>query len=373
MALTKTLRRLNMMDNLRPLRVLAVSQYGSVQTGGAERYLYETCIRLRQHGVTVESLHADGALRKLELARPWRVFSSGFHPAWRATILRRLRKDRPDVIYAHFTVPGLVDVAVRCARTLEIPVCLVYHSDVTGADLLRRALGAAYHRLLGKTTLKCADTIIVASRESQDASPWLAACHHSTMHYVSPGVDDAMADGVRSAATSYLLFVGKSQVKSKGFAVLHEAWRRLRRKHAGLGLMSVGSIPKRPYPGVDCLGQVTDRTKLADLYASAAATVLPSTTTAESFGMVLAEALVAGCPVVGSKIGGLAAVITPGVNGYLADPGDAVSLAEALDRVLREQEPLRARIRQQDYRGRFSWEKTALQTLEALRSTLDKG
>jgi glycosyltransferase involved in cell wall biosynthesis len=69
-------------------------------------------------------------------------------------------------------------------------------------------------------------------------------------------------------------------------------------------------------------------------YRRAAVVVLPSTTDAESFGMVLAEANACRRPVVASDVGGIPDFVRHGRNGYLARPGDARDLAAKLVDVL---------------------------------------
>lgn len=258
-------------------------------------------------------------------------------------------------------MPGLVDVVVRRAARLKIPVCLVYHSDVTGAEWPKRLLGSLYHRLLGRGTLARASTLVISSPTYRAASPRLAGLDRLPIHYAPPGVDAVIAQGRRRPdAPPYLLFVGKTDAPGKGFDLLYQAWRRLQIAFPELNLVALGAVPQRPYPGVRFPGTIRDRRELGDYYASALATVLPSVTTAESFGMVLAEALVAGCPVVGSRVGGIPALIDPDENGYLAPPGDVTALTEALAQVIRHQGRLRERIagtRQQTIE-RFDWETT---------------
>jgi len=354
------------LDGHRPARVLAVAQYGAVRTGGAERYCHETVTQMRQRGLAVETLYGDGAGSAMQLHRPWRLFSGGLHPTWRARVEQLLHARRPDVIYAHFTVPGLVDITLRCAKARAIPVCLVYHSDITGTDWLRRLVGAAYHRTLGRGTLGCADVVVVTSDAYRRSSPWLSAQRDLVFRIVPPGVDDEIADGIRVDGDPYLLFVGKVDVKSKGFDVLYDAWMRLRGSHPNLGLTAVGPAPRRRYAGVRHLHYIDQRRQLGDLYASAVATVLPSTSTAESFGMVLAEALVAGCPVVGSNVGGVGAIVSSGVNGFLVPPGDATALAAALHQSVTQQCALRRNISQGGYRERWKWEHTTDNILAAI-------
>jgi len=57
--------------------------------------------------------------------------------------------------------------------------------------------------------------------------------------------------------------------------------------------------------------------------------VLPSVQR-ESFGLVLAEALASGCPVIASNLGGIPEVIVPNRTGILVEPADSEMLMEAI-------------------------------------------
>jgi glycosyltransferase involved in cell wall biosynthesis len=84
-------------------------------------------------------------------------------------------------------------------------------------------------------------------------------------------------------------------------------------------------------------GLVSDE-QLYRLYAGADVVCLPSRY--ESFGLVLVEGMMFGKPVVGCAVGGMCEIVEPGGNGFLAAPGDAVSLTECLERLI-ENEALR--------------------------------
>jgi glycosyltransferase involved in cell wall biosynthesis len=62
------------------------------------------------------------------------------------------------------------------------------------------------------------------------------------------------------------------------------------------------------------------------------ALVVPSR--AEPFGLVAVEAMLAGVPVVASRVGGLTEIIDDGVTGILVAPDDPVELAHAIERVI---------------------------------------
>ncbi len=72
--------------------------------------------------------------------------------------------------------------------------------------------------------------------------------------------------------------------------------------------------------------------ELGSAYASADAFVFPSRT--ETLGLVLLEAMAAGCPVVAANAGGIPDIVTNGENGYLFDPQDDGGAIAATQRLL---------------------------------------
>jgi glycosyltransferase involved in cell wall biosynthesis len=70
--------------------------------------------------------------------------------------------------------------------------------------------------------------------------------------------------------------------------------------------------------------------------------LLLSTSASEGVPGVLIEALMAGCPVVAMRVGGVATVIDDGATGVLVEPGDVAAMAEGVVKLLRDS-PLRER------------------------------
>jgi glycogen synthase len=100
-------------------------------------------------------------------------------------------------------------------------------------------------------------------------------------------------------------------------------------------------------------GEVSD-TDLRGFYHAADVILAPSRF--ESFGLVHLESSMFGRPVVGCRIGGMPEVIIDGHTGLLAEPADAASLLECIERLLTDVD-LRARLGKQarlDYLRRFS-------------------
>lgn len=76
-------------------------------------------------------------------------------------------------------------------------------------------------------------------------------------------------------------------------------------------------------------------TELGSAFASADAFIFPSRT--ETLGLVLLEAMAAGCPVVAARSGGIPDIVTDGVNGYLFDPADDEGAISATMRLFQQQ------------------------------------
>jgi glycosyltransferase involved in cell wall biosynthesis len=109
---------------------------------------------------------------------------------------------------------------------------------------------------------------------------------------------------------------------------------------------------------------VVPHAELGRLYRGAACLVYPSAV--ETFGLPPLEAMACGCPVVASNRTSVPEVV--GDAALVVDPDDIPALAAAIRRVLTD-ERLRAGLRERGFRNvmRFTWDRTAAETLRALR------
>ena len=110
---------------------------------------------------------------------------------------------------------------------------------------------------------------------------------------------------------------------------------------------------------------------LARSYAAADVLILPSR--AETYGMVVAEALARGLPVVAAEVGGVPEALGHGADGtrpgLLVPPGDAVALRDAIRSWL-EDAGLRRRLRVAARERRASladWSTTTSAIVETLQ------
>ena len=136
-------------------------------------------------------------------------------------------------------------------------------------------------------------------------------------------------------------FLGRMDEPRKGLDVLLRAFTQLAGERPGLRLLIAGPgdvadvlarVPEPLRPRVILLGQVTEEDK-ARVYHSVDVFCAPNTG-GESFGIVLAEAMAAGAPIVASDLDAFRQVLRGGKAGELFETGDPAALAAAAGRLL---------------------------------------
>jgi glycosyltransferase involved in cell wall biosynthesis len=108
-------------------------------------------------------------------------------------------------------------------------------------------------------------------------------------------------------------------------------------------------------------------------FRSADVTILPSLPP-ESFGLVLIESLACGTPVIATRLPGVRTVVEDGGDGLLVDPGTPESLAEAMGKIL-DDEDLRKAMGNNGrakVEARYGWEKIGELLVDIYRQVLDK-
>ncbi|HUV72926.1 MAG TPA: glycosyltransferase family 4 protein, partial [Anaerolineae bacterium] len=123
--------------------------------------------------------------------------------------------------------------------------------------------------------------------------------------------------------------------------------------------------------GVKFVGRVSDE-ELPRYYRSSHVFCAPSTGF-ESFGIVLLEAMAAGTPTVASNIPGYRDLLEDGREGFLAEPKNERSLAEAIIRILKDpamQQRMGAQGRAKA--SQYSWRQVALRVLDYYQELLNR-
>ena len=112
-------------------------------------------------------------------------------------------------------------------------------------------------------------------------------------------------------------------------------------------------------------GYISQEDKLA-LYSGATCFVFPSLY--EGFGLPILEAMKCGCPVVTSNVSSMPEVA--GKAGILVDPLNVKNIAEGINQAIKDKKELINKGFEQV--KKFSWEKTARETLKVYQESLEK-
>src|SRR3984885_1120288 len=193
------------------------------------------------------------------------------------------------------------------------------------------------------------DRYVANSQFVAEALAPLLAGSGTTMAVIPPFVPDEAFDAGRGPRPAfvppvgdYLMFAG-ALGPHKGLDVLLEAWSGLQNRPP-LDLAGIrGFDTPRSFPaGVIVADNVLPREEVLRGWGHCLAAVVPSVWP-EPFGLVAAEAMAAGKPVVASAVGGLAELVQDGITGIHVPPGDVSALRNALARIVADA-PLRARL-----------------------------
>jgi glycogen(starch) synthase len=122
---------------------------------------------------------------------------------------------------------------------------------------------------------------------------------------------------------------------------------------------------------VEFLGFVR-RDQLPDVYRMGDMFVLPSQT--ESFGLVFAEAMACGLPIIATRVGGIPDLVRDGTDGLLTDPADVPALRSSIETLLGDAELRRqfGRSARERVERDYSWRSVAEQYLATYQACLTK-
>ncbi|HUS17486.1 MAG TPA: glycosyltransferase [Chloroflexia bacterium] len=260
------------------------------------------------------------------------------YAAWTVWAIRRLihtEHFRPDVLHAHVSLPaGLAGGLVK--RLFGIPLVLTEHTSPFSL-LMRNRLATAATR----AAIHAADRVIAVSPALEAEIRAYPALRRPIT--IVPNVVDVDAFSALAVAgeAHRLLFVGEMETERKGVPYLLAALALLRGRSLDVCLDLVGGGRRRAEyeERAVALGVASScrfhgslpHHEVAALMTRAGLFVLPSLQ--ETFGVVLAEALAAGLPLVATRSGGPEEIVTPDV-GVLVPPADAAALADGIAGVL---------------------------------------
>lgn len=327
--------------------------------GGEDAMFERICQILRSCGhevcVFTRRSEADPAL-----VDKVRAFTKGIY-SWEARDAFEgvLDQERPDLVHVHNLYPLISISVLDACRARGVPVvmrCPNYRLICPSGGLLRN--GAICERCVGGREYQCALTNCrrnVMESVAYAARGMLAAhrdvFRRSVTMFVPPSEfvrQRLVRAGFAPARTAvipnmvplperrtdpgrgrYVAYAGRIDAE-KGVDTLLEAARLL--PSVPVRIAGEGPLRRRLEAhsprNVSFAGHLDDR-PLAEFYAGARLCVVPSRWF-EAFGLVAAEAMGYGLPVVAARMGGLPEIVEDGKTGVLFRAGDSVQLAHAI-------------------------------------------
>lgn len=334
------------------MRIALFTETFLPKVDGIVTRLRHTVEQLQKQGDQVLVVCPDGGLREHKGAKIYGV--SGIplplYPELklaipRPSIRRVLEKFQPDLI--HVVNPAVLGVGgIYYAKVMNIPLIASYHTHLP--QYLQHYNLAAFEGILwellklahNQASLNlCTSTAMVEELTNhgiERVDLWQRGVDTDMFqpHLASRQMRSRLSGGFPEAPL--LLYVGRvsAEKQIEEIKPVLEAIPEAR-------LAIVGDGPNRLALEEYFSGTATNFVgylqglELASAYASADAFVFPSRT--ETLGLVLLEAMAAGCPVVAARSGGIPDIVTDGVNGYLFDPTDAEGAITATKRLLETQ------------------------------------
>lgn len=319
--------------------------------GGVEQHIHEVVGALEgvEFTVLTSSRHRrqvidyDRGVRIIRAPELFRPVSTPVTPSW----VRHLRNTPADVIHAHMPNP-FGELCILAAHA-PAPLVATYHADIIG----RRAL-MPFFAPFQQRFLKKARRIVVTNPRVVDRSKVLGP-HRAKAVVIPFGVDAAYWSerpyGAAALSEAYpgkiILFLGRLAYY-KGLDVLLHAMRGV-----DATCLIVGEGPMKAslqqlakdlgLPGrVVFVGSVEDE-KRRDYFHAADLFVLPSTSSAEGFGISMLQAMACGTPAISTELGtGTSWVNLNDTTGLVVPPRDPSALAAAINGLLADPARLEA-------------------------------
>jgi len=283
------------------------------------------------------------------------VFQLPFFFICQLNIVRNvLRSQKIDIIHSHWLIPqGLVGALLHSLT--KIPHITTVHG--TDANLLKRF--TLLHRI-GCFIIRNSEVITVNSRYMKQQLLTVSPECERKVRVIPMGINQvpftaaSFVDMKQHHRVGHIILSVGRLIDWKGTKFLIAAMPAVLVKYPDAKLFIIGTGPERDAL-IQCVRErgLGDRVEffgtvpVADLrsyYRSADVFVLPSINYAgktEGLGVVLLEAMAAGCPVIGSNVGGIPDIIIDGENGFLVPEQDPAAIAEKIvlimsDAILRE-------------------------------------
>lgn len=353
------------------MRIALFTETFLPKVDGIVTRLKHTIEQLQRHGDEVLIFCPEGGLRSYCGAKIYGLsaFPLPLYPELKLALPRpeigqQLVKFQPDLI--HVVNPAVLGLAgIFYAKSTQIPLVASYHTHLPKylqhyglgmfEGLLWELLKGAHNQ--AQLNLCTSSAMVQELRQHgiDRVDLWQRGVDTETFHpaKATPEMRRYLSQG--EPASHLLLYVGRLGAEKE-----IEQIKPVLAAIPGARLAIVGDGPHRaslesyfagtPTHFVGYLGGE----KLAAAYAVADAFVFPSRT--ETLGLVLLEAMAAGCPAIAARSGGIPDIVTDGQNGYLFEPENPQGAIAATQQLFADPEShLQLRTNARAEAERWSW------------------
>lgn len=342
------------------MRVALFTETFLPKVDGIVTRLRHTVEHLQRNGNQVLVVAPEGGITEYKGAKVYGV--SGFplplYPELKMALPRpaighELERFKPDIV--HVVNPAVLGLSgLFYAKVQKIPLVASYHTHLPqylqhyGLGMLEGLLWELLKTAHNQAELNlCTSTAMVEELSShgiERVDLWQRGVDTELFHpdLTCPQMRSRLSQG--HPDSPLLLYVGRlsAEKEIERIKPVLEAIPEARLALVGDGPHRLALEKHFAETNTHFVGYLTGR-DLGAAFASADAFLFPSRT--ETLGLVLLEAMAAGCPVVAANSGGIVDIVTSGVNGYLFDPKDEQGAIAATLRLL-EQKQERETIRQ---------------------------
>ncbi len=353
------------------MRIALFTETFLPKVDGIVTRLRHTIEHLQRDGHQVLVFCPEGGLREYQGAviAGMPAFPSPFYPELKMALPRpaighAIKRFQPDIV--HVVNPAVLGLAgIFFAKQLNLPLVASYHTHLPKyikyygfgwcEGLLWELLKLGHNQAALNL---CTSTVMVKELDShgiEHTDLWQRGVDTESFdpRYASAALRDRLSLGHPTAPL--LLYVGRlgAEKEIERLKPILAAMPQARLAIVGDGPHRVQLQAYFAGTNTNFVGYLQGR-ELASAYASADAFVFPSRT--ETLGLVLLEAMAAGCPVVAARSGGIPDIVTNGENGYLFDPLDEQGAIRATQKLLADPDR-RQQLRQQARleAERWSW------------------
>jgi glycosyltransferase involved in cell wall biosynthesis len=321
--------------------------------------------------------YAVGPVKRWGVHRPLPQMLVGWASARRA-LLRLVGQHRPELIYAHHTLPNGY-LAYRLHRELGLPYVITDHSF----DYILACEHAPQRRaLFERVTGAASQVVAVSERMGADLRRLFPRARVRVVHNGSDLPDPSVLSQPRPPELERrtVIFSAGMFYERKGFPLLVRAFAKVAERHPSAVLRIAG--------GGDCAPEVDaaaresglgDRLQLLGMQSHervlqemAWCDLFALVGWDEPFGVVFSEAMAAGKPIVFSNDGGINDLARDRVHGRAVPPRDLDAAAEALDSLLSSPDDRRrmGAAGAELVRSKLTWEANATIMKDVFRAVL---